>query len=38
MLPLTLAFDHRIINGAAAGRFLGFIKTLLENPFRICLY
>jgi pyruvate dehydrogenase E2 component (dihydrolipoamide acetyltransferase) len=38
MLPLTLAFDHRIINGADAGRFLGFIKTLLENPFRICLY
>lgn len=24
MLPLTLSYDHRVINGADAGRFLHF--------------
>ena len=38
ILPLTLAFDHRIINGADGARFLGFIKLILEQPFRFCLY
>jgi pyruvate dehydrogenase E2 component (dihydrolipoamide acetyltransferase) len=33
ILPLTIGFDHRIINGAAATRFLVAVKQLLEEPF-----
>lgn len=33
MLPITLGFDHRIINCAAATRFLVEVKRLLEAPF-----
>ena len=29
---LTLVFDHRVIDGMPAARFLNEIKTLLENP------
>jgi len=29
---LTLAVDHRIVNGAYAARFLNEVATLLENP------
>ncbi len=29
---LTLVFDHRLIDGAPAARFLQTVKTLLENP------
>ena len=29
---LTLAFDHRLVDGAPAGRFLQRIKHLIENP------
>lgn len=29
---LTLVFDHRLIDGAPASRFLGEIKIFLENP------
>mgnify|MGYP003337485432 CR=1 FL=1 len=32
VMPLSLAVDHRIIDGADAGRFLNFVKQLLENP------
>ncbi|NLN50840.1 MAG: 2-oxo acid dehydrogenase subunit E2 [Acholeplasmataceae bacterium] len=32
VLPLSLAVDHRIIDGADAGRFLLLIKELLSNP------
>jgi pyruvate dehydrogenase E2 component (dihydrolipoamide acetyltransferase) len=32
MMPLTLGFDHRVINGADAARFLGFIKKSIEQP------
>lgn len=31
MLPLSLSYDHRVINGGDAGRFLTQIVTLLEN-------
>lgn len=34
-LPLTIAFDHRIINGADAARFLQFVISLLGNPIKI---
>lgn len=33
IMPLTIGFDHRVINGADAARFLKHIKTLLENWF-----
>ena len=32
ILPVSLSFDHRIIDGADAGRFVGHIKRLLSNP------
>lgn len=31
MLPLTLSYDHRVINGADAGEFMLFIKESLES-------
>jgi pyruvate/2-oxoglutarate dehydrogenase complex dihydrolipoamide acyltransferase (E2) component len=31
-LNLSLVFDHRIINGAEAARFLQTMKRILENP------
>jgi pyruvate dehydrogenase E2 component (dihydrolipoamide acetyltransferase) len=33
MMPMTLAFDHRLINGADASRFLRELKLVLEEPF-----
>lgn len=35
MCTLCLAFDHRIVDGAPAARFLGHIKYLVENPDQI---
>ena len=32
VLPLSIAVDHRIIDGADAGRFLFRVKELLNNP------
>lgn len=32
MLPLSMSFDHRIIDGADAGRFMVTLKKLLSNP------
>ena len=32
VLPLSIAVDHRIIDGADAGRFLFRVKELLSNP------
>jgi len=32
MMWLSLSFDHRIVDGAPAGRFLQDIKNLLEKP------
>lgn len=37
MLPLSLSYDHRIIDGADAARFLRWICTALEQPFMIAL-
>jgi len=31
MCHLTLGYDHRLIDGADAGRFLSFVKERLEN-------
>jgi pyruvate dehydrogenase E2 component (dihydrolipoamide acetyltransferase) len=32
LLPLSLSFDHRLLDGAAAAQFLGHIKDLLHDP------
>jgi len=33
MMPLTIGWDHRVINGADAARFLVDLKKILEEPF-----
>jgi pyruvate dehydrogenase E2 component (dihydrolipoamide acetyltransferase) len=33
MCTLSLAFDHRLVDGAPAARFLGRIAQLVENPY-----
>jgi pyruvate dehydrogenase E2 component (dihydrolipoamide acetyltransferase) len=33
MMPMTIGWDHRVINGADAARFLQQVKALLEEPF-----
>ena len=30
MLPITLSYDHRVINGADAGKFMNFLKSEIE--------
>lgn len=35
VLPISMAFDHRIMDGGDAGRFLKEIKELLENPSKL---
>jgi len=37
MMPLSLSYDHRIIDGADAIRFLRWVVEALENPFLISL-
>ena len=37
MLPLSLSYDHRIIDGADAARFIRWVSTALENPFLLSL-
>lgn len=37
MLPLSLSYDHRAINGAEAGRFLADLRTLLGDVRRFAL-
>jgi pyruvate dehydrogenase E2 component (dihydrolipoamide acetyltransferase) len=38
MLPLSLSYDHRVIDGAAAARFTRQLAELLENPLLISLH
>jgi pyruvate dehydrogenase E2 component (dihydrolipoyllysine-residue acetyltransferase) len=35
MLPLSLSYDHRVIDGADAARFLRFVADALEQPLSI---
>jgi pyruvate dehydrogenase E2 component (dihydrolipoamide acetyltransferase) len=37
MLPLSLSYDHRIIDGADAARFIRWIAEALEQPFLLSL-
>lgn len=37
MLPLSITYDHRVVDGAAAARFLNDVKGLLANPGRLLL-
>lgn len=37
MLPLALSYDHRIIDGADAARFLRWICNALEDPIMLAL-
>jgi pyruvate dehydrogenase E2 component (dihydrolipoyllysine-residue acetyltransferase) len=37
MLPLSLSYDHRIIDGADAARFLRWVCEALEEPMKILI-
>ena len=37
MLPLSLSYDHRVINGADAARFVVKLVTLLSDAFRLVI-
>jgi pyruvate dehydrogenase E2 component (dihydrolipoamide acetyltransferase) len=37
VMPLSLTYDHRIVDGAAAARFLNDVKRYLSNPGRLLL-
>jgi len=37
MMPLSLAYDHRLVDGATAARFLNDIIAYLEAPSRLLL-
>ncbi|MCL4506603.1 MAG: 2-oxo acid dehydrogenase subunit E2 [Chloroflexi bacterium] len=35
MMALSLSFDHRVVDGAPAAKFLQRVKTLIERPFAL---
>jgi pyruvate dehydrogenase E2 component (dihydrolipoamide acetyltransferase) len=35
IMPLSLSYDHRAINGADAARFARHVASLLEDPLRL---
>lgn len=37
MMPLSLSYDHRLIDGATASRFLNEVKNFLQVPGRLLL-
>jgi pyruvate dehydrogenase E2 component (dihydrolipoamide acetyltransferase) len=37
MLPLSLSYDHRVIDGAAAARFTSHLAQLLADMRRLML-
>ncbi len=37
MMPLSISYDHRLIDGGAAARFLNEVKSYLEAPSRLLL-
>jgi len=38
MLPLSLSYDHRVVDGADAARFTRRIAELLEQPLTMLLH
>jgi pyruvate dehydrogenase E2 component (dihydrolipoamide acetyltransferase) len=38
MLPLSLSYDHRVIDGADAIRFLRWVVDAVEQPFLLSLF
>jgi len=36
-VPFSLGFDHRVVNGGDAARFLRYLKSVLEDPFSLLL-
>jgi pyruvate dehydrogenase E2 component (dihydrolipoamide acetyltransferase) len=38
LLPVSLSYDHRVIDGAAAARFARRVAELLENPLQMLLH
>ena len=38
MLPLSLSYDHRVVDGADGIRFLRWIVEALEQPFLLALH
>jgi pyruvate dehydrogenase E2 component (dihydrolipoamide acetyltransferase) len=37
LLPLSLSYDHRVIDGADAMRFLRWVVEAVEQPFLLSL-
>lgn len=37
MLPLSLSFDHRVVDGADGAAFLGWIRSAIEEPLVLAL-
>jgi pyruvate dehydrogenase E2 component (dihydrolipoamide acetyltransferase) len=35
VIPLSLSYDHRVIDGADGARFLRWICQVIEDPFAI---
>ena len=35
VMTVTLSCDHRVVDGALAGKFLGELKTIIENPLAL---
>jgi pyruvate dehydrogenase E2 component (dihydrolipoamide acetyltransferase) len=38
MLPLSLSYDHRVVDGALGARFLRRLASLLEKPLQMLLH
>lgn len=37
IMPLTLSFDHRVLDGATAARFTDYVAALLGDPMRLLM-
>jgi pyruvate dehydrogenase E2 component (dihydrolipoamide acetyltransferase) len=37
MLPLSLSYDHRVIDGAQAARFTRWVAEALEDPVLLAM-
>jgi pyruvate dehydrogenase E2 component (dihydrolipoamide acetyltransferase) len=37
IIPLTIGFDHRVLNGADVAKFLKNLKRILEDPFLLII-